>query len=175
MSATNNRTGHYKTIKQTCNIANYFYIALRVLYLIFFIVAKVYALVWYTAASILFYVGCIFIIRKKKYYPYALLCGNEYFAFIIVSTLLVGFAAGFHLYLVGLSVVSFFATYFSKDKKIGGSLLWAGLSIGIYLTLYFVTRNSAPKYLIPEWMNVTFMTLHIVVVFLFVAFYAQKH
>ena len=37
--------------------------------------------------------------------------------------------------------------------------------------LYFITRNSAPKYVIPGWMESTFMVLHIVVVFLFVTFY----
>ena len=171
MSATNNRSSHYKTIRQTCNIANFTYILLRIFYLVLFIVAGVYPLVWYTAASILFYAGCFFLIKAKKYYPYALLCGNEYFAFIIVSTLLVGFASGFHLYLIGLAVVSFFATYFSKNKKIEGSIFWGLLSVGIYLTLFFVTRNSAPNYIIPEWMQTTFITLHIVLAFVFVCFY----
>ena len=109
--------------------------------------------------------------KKKKYYPYALLCGNEYFGYIITTTLLVGFASGFHLYLIGLAVTSFFATYFSKTKRISGSMLWAVISIGLYLMLYFVTRSNTPKYLIPDWMSTTFMTVHIVVVFLFVSFY----
>ena len=171
MSAINNRSGHYKTIRQTCYIANTAYIILRIFYLIFFAIAKVYSLVWYSAATILFYIGCYFLIKKKKYYPYALLCGNEYFGYIITTTLLVGFASGFHLYLVGLSATSFFATYFSKNKKISGSLLWAEISIGIYLMLFFVTRNKLPKYPIADWMSTTFMALHIVVVFLFMAFY----
>lgn len=171
MSATNNRSGHYKTIRKTCYTADIFYLFLRVFYLVFFIVAKVYPLVWFTAATIVFYGLCLLLIKKRQYYLYALLCGNEYFAFIIVTTLLVGFNSGFHLYLIGLSVVSFFATYFSKNKRIVGSIFWAGLSIGIYLMLYFLTRNTAPQYIIPEWMQETFMILHIVVTFMFVAFY----
>ena len=171
MSATNNRSSHYKTIRKTCYTANFVYIGLRLLYLVFFIVAKVYPLVWYTAATVVFYGLCTWLIHKKKYYLYALLCGNEYFAYIIVTTLLVGFNSGFHLYLIGLSVTSFFTTYFSKNKRIGGSILWAGLSIGIYLMLYFVTLNRAPNFAIPAWMQTTFMALHIVVVFLFVVFY----
>ena len=171
MSAINNRSGHYKTIRETCYTANVAYIVLRLFYLIFFAIAKVYSLVWYSAATILFYIFCFYLMKKKKYYPYALLCGNEYFGYIITTTLLVGFASGFHLYLIGLAVISFFATYFSKTKKISGSLLWAEISIGLYLMLYFVTKNNAPKYIIPDWMTTTFMTVHIVVVFLFVAFY----
>lgn len=171
MSVSNNRSGRYQTIRKTCYTANIAYIFLRLFYLIFFIIAEVYPLVWYTAATIVLYILCFFLIKKRKYYPYALLCGNEYFAYIIVTTLLVGFASGFHLYLIGLSVVSFFATYFSKNKRISGSIFWAGLSIGIYLTIYFVSRNNGPQYLIPEYMQVTFMTLHIIVVFLFVTFY----
>lgn len=171
MSVSNNRSGHYKTIRQTCYTANIAYLVLRLFYLIFFLIVKIYPLVWLTIGTLVFYCFCFFLIKKRKYYPYALLCGNEYFAYIIVTTLLIGFGSGFHLYLIGLSVVSFFATYFSKNHRIGGSLLWGVLSIGIYLMLYFITRNSAPKYVIPGWMESTFMVLHIVVVFLFVTFY----
>ena len=171
MSVDNNRSGHYKTIRQTCYTANIVYIGLRLFYLIFFLIAQVYSLVWYTAATIVFYFLCFYLMKKKKYYLYALLCGNEYFGYIIATTILIGFASGFHLYLIGLGVVSFFATYFSKDKKISHSLIWAGLSIGIYLMLYFVTNSSAPKYMLPNWMQSTFMAMHIVISFLFVAFY----
>ena len=171
MSALNNRSSHYKTIRRTCYIANIVYLMLRIFYLILFIVAEVYPLVWLTIGTIVFYLLCLILIKKKKYYLYALLCGNEYFAYIIVTTLLVGFASGFHLYLIGLSVVSFFATYFSKTKRIQGSIVWAALSIGIYMMLYFVSRSNAPQYVIPEWMQVTLMSVHVVVVFLFVAFY----
>ena len=171
MSVINNRTDHYKTIKKTCYIANIAYLILRIFYLVLFIVTGVYSMAIYTGATILFYLGCFYLFKKRKYYQYALLCGNEFFAYIITTTVLVGFASGFHLYLIGLSVVSFFTTYFSKRHLIQGSIVWAGLSIGLYLMLYFVTRSNSPKYLIPDWMNVTLMTLHIVVTFLFVAFY----
>ena len=171
MSATNNETFHYKTIRKTCYIANIAYLVLRMFYLVFFIIAKVYPLVWYTIGTIVFYLLCFLLFKKKKYYLYALLCGNEYFAYIITVTILIGFASGFHLYLIGLSVVSFFATYFSKTKKIYHSLIWAGISVGIYLMLYFITLNNNPQYDIPSWMSATFLAVHIVLAFLFVAFY----
>lgn len=171
MSALNNRSGHYKTIRQTCYTANIAYLIVRLFYMIMFFVAKIYVLAYLTIGTMVFYGSCFFLIKKRKYYPYALLCGNEYFAYIIVTTLLIGFRSGFHLYLIGLSVTSFFATYFSKNKRISGSVFWAFLSIGIYLTLYFVTRNQTPKYIIDSWMEQTFFTLHVVMVFWFAVFY----
>lgn len=171
MSASNNEVFHYKTIRKTCFTANIAYLILRTFYLVFFIIAGITPLIWYTAITIVFYLLCFLLIKFKKYYLYALICGNEYFGYIIVTTLLVGFASGFHLYLIGLSVVSFFATYFSKSKKINHSLIWAAISVGIYLMLFFVTLNNTPMFEIPNWMQMTFMAVHVVVAFLFVTFY----
>ncbi len=166
-----NNKSYYKTIKQTCYTANIAYLILRVFYLVLFIVAKTYILMWIDIASILIYLLCFLLVKKKKYYLYALLCGNEFFAFISVTTVMLGFVTGFHFYLIGLSVVSFFTSYFSKRKDIKGSIVWAGLSLIIYLVLYFVTKYNQPYYDIAEWLEMTLLTTHIVVVFLFVTFY----
>ena len=171
MSFLDNTENHYKTIKQTCYIANTAYLILRVVYLILFLIAKLYMLVWIDAASIVIYTFFYFLIKKRKYYPYALLCGNEFFAFIIGTTLLIGFHTGFHFYLIGLCVVSFFTTYFSKVKQIGNSLIWVGLSLAIYLTLFFVSEFNEPFYHIDKWLEVTLFTINAVVVFAFVAAY----
>ena len=99
------------------------------------------------------------------------LCGNEYFAFISVTTIMLGFGTGFHFYLIGLCVVSFFTTYFSRDKNPKKSVIWVGLSLAIYLTLYFVTKFNTPYYAIDEWLEATLFTIHAVLVFVFVASY----
>ena len=171
MSAINDRIGHYRTISQTCYIANIAYLIFRVFYLILFAIYRYDVLIYYTAASIVFYLLCLFVIKKKKYYPYALLCGNEYFAFIIITTLFLGFSTGFHFYLLGLAVTSFFATYFSKTKNIKGSIFWGFLSLSIYLTLYFVTKNQAPRYAVEGWLDSTLFVFHIVLAFVFICFY----
>ena len=67
---------HYKTIEKTCLIANIAYIILRVFYLVLFIVSKLYVLMWIDIASIVFYFGCFYLVKKHKYLLYALLCGN---------------------------------------------------------------------------------------------------
>ena len=171
MSAINDYAGHYKTISRTCYIANIAYLLVRIFYLIVFIVCKFYVLIYYDAATIAFYLLCFYLIKRKKYYPYALLCGNEFFAFIIVCTLYIGFGTGFHFYLLGLSVVSFFATYFSKTKNIRGSILWGVISISIYLTLFFVCKNRIPTYAVESWVETTLFVLHISLAFMFVCFY----
>ena len=170
--ATNNQLKeHYKTIAMTCYTANIAYLILRVFYLVLFIVSGLWTLVWYDLATIFVYIFCLFLIKKKKYYPYALICGNEFFAFIIVTTLMIGFNTGFHLYLIGLSIVSFFTSYFSKTKNLKSPLIWAGLTLIIYLTIYFVSAFRTPNYAIEKWLEVTLLATHIVVVMLFVVFY----
>ena len=171
MQANKEINQHYKTISSTCYIANIAYLFLRVFYLVLFIVAKLPILIWIDVGTIVFYLLCFLLIKNKKYYLYALLCGNEFFAFIIVASLMIGFHTGFHFYLIGLCVVSFFTSYFSKKKRILGSIIWAGLSLVIYLVLYFVTSINPSYYAIEKWLEMTLVITHVIVVFLFVVFY----
>ena len=171
MSAINNNRGHYKTISSTCYTANIAYLILRVFYFVLFLVSQLYIMAWVTLGTIAFYLFCFLLMKKKKYYLYALLCGNEFFAFVIVATVMLGFNTGFHFYILGLSVVSFFTTYFSKQNNTKNSIIWAGLSLTIYLLLYFLTRYNGPYYVISNWLEMTLFTTHIVVAFLFVIFY----
>ena len=171
MALTNKSGPQYRTIRNTCLFANSAYLFLRLIYLVIFIVSKAYILIWVDVASILIYIACFFLIKYRKYYPYALLCGNEIFVFVITSTIMAGFNAGFHLYLIGLCVVSFFTTYFSKNKNIKGSIIWVSLSLAIYLTLYFVTRFNQPMYTLNEVVEMILFSGHAIIAFFYVAFY----
>ena len=171
MALINNTGTYYRTIRNTCLFANIAYIFLLLIYLVIFIVSKAYALIWIDVASILIYLFCFFLLKKKKYYIYALLCGNEFFVFVITTTIMLGFNSGFHLYLIGLCVVSFFTTYFSKNKNIKGSIVWVGLSLIIYLTLYFITHFNQPLYPINEIVEMVLFVGHAIIVFIYVAFY----
>ncbi len=162
---------HYKTIRKTCYTANIAYLILRVFYLVLFLASKLWIIAGVTGATVIIYLFCFLLMKKKKYYLYALVCGNEFFVFIIVTTVMLGFSTGFHFYLIGLSVVSFFTSYFSKDNNIKGSIFWAGLSLIIYLALYFGTSYNGPYYAIDRWLEMTLFATHVVVVFLFVVFY----
>ena len=171
MATTNQQKEHYKTIKMTCFTANIAYLVLRVFYLVLFIVSNLWIMVWYDLATIFVYLFCFYLMKKKKYYLYALVCGNEFFAFIIVASLMIGFNTGFHFYLIGLSVVSFFTSYFSKSKNLKNPIIWASLTLIIYFVIYFISSFNPPHYAIEKWLEVTLFATHIVVVMLFVVFY----
>ena len=171
MSKMVDESYRYQVIRKTCYSANIIYLFIRLFYLILFLISKLYIMVGITAGTILFYFLFFVLLKKKKYYLYALLCGNEFFAFIIASTLLVGFSSGFHFYLIGLCVVSFFTSYFNKVRSVKGTIIWAGLSLAIYLTLYFVTRFNPPYYAIERWLEMTLFTTHAIAVFAFIAVY----
>ena len=166
-----NKNQHYKTIAKTCYTANITYLILRVIYLILFVVAEAYTLVIVDVIAIVIYLLFFLLLKKKKYYLYALCCGNEFFIFVSVITLMIGFSSGFPLYLIGLCVVSFFTSYFSKTKNIKGSVVWVGLSLAIFLTLYFVTKFSTPFYEIEAWLEMVLFTMHAILVFAFIAAY----
>ena len=170
MSLATDKKQHYKTIKKTCYTANTAYIILHAFYLILFIIARCDVLVYVTAGAIIIDLLSYILMHKKKYYLYALVCGNQYLAFISVTTIMLGFATGFHFNLIGLCIVSFFVAYFSK-KGVRGSLVWAGLSLAIYLTLFFVTEFNKPYYDVPGWLEMTLFTLNAIMVFLFIVYY----
>lgn len=171
MSILTDKAYHYQVIRKTCYSANIIYLFVRLFYLILFLITKLYIMAYITAGTMVLYLLFFLVLKKKKYYLYALLCGNEFFAFIIAATLLVGFNTGFHFYLIGLCIVSFFTAYFSKTRDFKGTIVWAGLSLGIYLTLYFVSQYNLPYYAIDRWLEMTLFTIHAVSVFVFIVAY----
>ena len=171
MTTVTDKRQHYDTISKTCLIANVSYLFLHVFYLILFIIARVDILTYIDAAVIVIYILFFWLLRKKKYYIYALCCGNLFFVFVSVATIMLGFNTGFHFCLIGLCVVSFFTSYFSKVRHIRNSLIWVGISVALYLTLYYVTKFNAPYYTIEPWLEVTLFSTHAVVVFTFITNY----
>ena len=123
------RKQHYRTIEGTCYTANILYLFMHIFYLVLFIVCNYTALIIVDAVYIAMYLGFFLLIKKKKYYLYALICGNIFFAFVSVTTVMLGFSTGFHFYLIGLCVVSFFTTYFSKEKLLQNDSDKASLSV----------------------------------------------
>ena len=171
MSLKADKKHYYKTIDKTCLTANTIYLVLHIFYLVLFIISGLTVLSIVTGAIIAFYLFSYWLIKIKKYYLYALICGNVFFAFITVTSLMAGFNTGFHFYLIGLCIVSFFTSYFSKTKDIKGSIIWVGLSLAIYLTLYLVSQFNEPYYRIEKWLEITLFTTNAVVLFGFIASY----
>jgi diguanylate cyclase (GGDEF)-like protein len=67
--------------------------------------------------------------------------------------------------LIAFCIVSFFTTYFSKKKQLKGSFVWVGLSMAIYLALFFVSEFVDPIYPVEKWLEITLFTTHAVIVF----------
>ena len=171
MSNSANKAYYYSTINKTCFWANLIYLIVRVLYLILFLVSKLWIVATIDGVTILIYGACFLLIKNKKYYPYALICGNEYFVFVSVMSSMLGFNTGFFFYIIGLCVVSFFTTYFSKGKNVKGSIVWVGLSLIIFLVLFFVGQFKAPYYAIEKWLEITLFAMHGIGVFAFMTVY----
>ena len=160
-----------KTVSKTCYYANIIYLFVHVFYLILFLIAQLFVLAIIDAVVIAAYVSFFYVIKKEKYYLYALLCGNLFFAFICANSVLIGFHTGFYFYLIGLCIVSFFTTYFSKSRNVKGSIVWVCLSAVIYLTLYLITSFNNPVYAIPKWLEMALFSTHSIAVFAFIAIY----
>ena len=168
MAKFNEKDRRFKTIRKTSYSANAFYLALHLVYFILFLIAKLYVMVYVTLGIIVLYALFFFLIRAKKYFLFTIICGNEFLAFIIFASIILGFETGFHLLLIGLSVVSFFTTYFAKKTSAIESYIWVGLSSIIYVALVLVDHFNAPIFSIDSWLETTLMILHVTIVFVII-------
>lgn len=161
-----------KTIAKTCFISNIVYLAAHIAYLIFFLITKSYVLVYINIVSITIYAGFFFLVKYKHYGLYARGCGIEILIYMIIATILTGFDPGFHLCIIGLCIIAFYAAYFAKTTKI--SLLpmfWTGVSCIVYIVLFFVCQNIDLYYKLPYWASSTLFIIHTIIVFAFIAGY----
>ena len=173
MQSVEEKKSQYNVIRKTCYITAIIYLIFRLFYFVLFLVSKAWVVLYIDIASILIYLFSFLIIKKKKYYPYALICGNEFLVLMSICTIFLGFSTGFHLCIIGICVVSFFSVYFQKagKRKISNAIIWTGLSITVYLIIYLVSFFNGPYYEISRWVEITLFISHTVAVFAFIAFY----
>lgn len=171
MQSLEEKKEYYKVIKGTCYTTNLAYLLLHIIYLVFCLIAKTYILMYFNIGSIIIYSLAFLLIKKGKYYLYALLCGNEFLISMSVSTILEGFEAGYFFSIIGLCIVSFFTTYFSKKKNIKNSIIWGALSFTICLGLFLYCSNSKPYYMIDSNIVRWLFSINLAVVFLFIIIY----
>ncbi len=172
MKSLEEKNLHDSVVKRTCYWTDGIYLSVHILYLVLFIIANSTFMIVMNIVSILAYVLFYFLIRKGKYYIYALLCGTEIVIFMSISTVLFGFQAGFHLNIIGLCVVSFFTTYFNKGTgSLKKALAWSIMSVLLYLGLHFYCSFNNPIYTIDKWLNVSLYAFHGICAFGFVVSY----
>jgi len=171
MQSVNEKNEYNRVLRKTCFSTDVIYLSLHLVYMIFFIISKAYIMIGINCVSILVYLLTFLLLRKDKFYAYAIVCGNEYFVFMSFATVLFGFAAGFQLTIIGLSTVAFFAAYFSPSQKTKSAVEWSVLSVILYLGLHFYCSFHDPYYELAKWLTVTLYAMHAVIAFTFIAAY----
>ena len=171
MQSVEEKKRYYKLIANTCYTTDVVYLLLHIFYMVFFILAKAYVMIYINAVSIVLYLLFFILLKRGKYYIYAVCCGNEFLVFMSAATIICGLNTGFHLCIIGLTVVSFFTTYFSKNSKMSSSIIWWVLSLIIDLVVIFVSLFNKPLYKLDYWMIIVLFTVHILALFLFIGAY----
>lgn len=92
--------------------------------------------------SIFVYMGMIFVLRKKNYPHFVLVVYGEVYVHSILATLILGWPAGFQLWLLALSCAYFFPTLVFERFMDTHKLSWvfAGISAVTYMILLFLSR-----------------------------------
>ncbi len=159
---------YHKIITKTCYVSNTLFFAFHIAYLIFFLVAEVYTMAYVNLFSIAMYLIMYLIISKRFYDAYAISTGCEISIYMITATVICGFDAGFHICLLGLIILIFYAGYFSSQrKKIIKPLLWSSLTIAGYFVLFMYCQFNEPFYTLNETIESVLLIGHILVVGLF--------
>lgn len=172
MQSLEEKKHHFSVIVKTCYITAIVYICFRLLYLIYFLIAQAWILVYIDIASIIIYGLCFLVIKLKKYKLYTLICGNEFLISMSAFTILGGFETGFHLCIIGLCIVSFFTVYFSTIKRnINNAITWTILSFLVYIGIYYYSSSHANYYNLDHWIVVSLFTINAIAAFAFIAAY----
>ena len=161
-----------ETILKTCIISNSVYLLAHIAYLILFLTTKSYIMVYLNVISVAIYSIFYILIHLKKYKYYALGCGIEILTYMVVATILCGFNPGFHLCIIGLCIVAFYSSYFSRKTKMSIlPLVWSILSCVIYIALFFICQKIDLYYPLESWASSTLFIGHTLVVFAFITAY----
>lgn len=172
MQSIEEKNLHDSVVKRTCYVTDLLYLSVHILYLILFIISNSTILIIMNVISICLYILSFFMIRKGKYYAYALCCGNEIILYMSIATVLCGFQVGFHLNIIGVCIVSFFTTYFNKrNGSLKKAIGFTSIAAIVYLILHFYCSYHNPYYNLDKWLIVSLYAFHAICAFGFVVSY----
>jgi diguanylate cyclase (GGDEF)-like protein len=160
-----------KILDKTCLYSNLIFLIFHITYFFIFLVTNSRAMYIINIGSVTFYSLLFILIKYKKHEAFSFLAFLEITAYMVVATILCGYDSGFQLVFIGLCVLVFFASYFSK--KAGGIHLIRGLPISIlyaciFIFLYFYCKHFDPVYPLNPKLSTFFYITHTVAVFVFV-------
>ncbi len=141
-------------------ITNISLLAVHTVLFFFFFYFKVRFMYFFNIASVLFYIGGIFIVRSRKLFLYTTLALAEVLLHLVFATVCVGWEAGFAMYTMPIVFIAFYMRYIFNDNRFLGKLpeVASFLSAGTFLSLKLYTIFQTPKYTVsPIIMNVMYL------------------
>lgn len=153
-------------IQKICFFANILYILFHLAYMIFFIITGRLEMVYLNIGSMAYFLLLFVLFKLNRYDVYVILTGLEIAFHMTFSTIFIGWDAGYHLCLIGLCILAFFTSYFSRKKhNVIRPLHWTIFLLADYIFLYFWCKNNKPYYPIDELSDAILNTAHLIIVF----------
>ncbi|MCR5349540.1 MAG: GGDEF domain-containing protein [Acholeplasmatales bacterium] len=145
----------------------------HILYFTAFLALGVKPLIFINIGSILFYILMFILIKYRLYSLYVNLTGIEIALYMFVGALLLGRNCGFHLCLIGLSTLIFFASYFSKQKPKNRiyPMLFGVLYTILIIIVYLYLRYNDPYTRIKDIYETILYITHILITCSFVCIF----
>ena len=158
-------------IKKTCAVANTLYIFFHLAYVVFFFIMGKNLMGYINVTSVIFYCLLTILLRTNKHNIYVVLCGIEIGAYMTASTFIVGWQAGFHICLLGLCLLVFFTSYFSKKaSNVIRPIPWCLAILADYIFLFFWCKYNRPYYDLDTTLDTMLFIAHLIVVFFFTGY-----
>ncbi len=159
-----------KLINLVTLISNSIFLLVHLTYIIIFLISKTYLMVYINLFSSIFYIFLYLLLYKNKYEIFALLAGIEIISYMSVSSIICGISAGFHLCLIGITVLAFVTKYFLKNKKVViNPLIISCILVCLYIFIFFYLRYNEPVVNLPITTNNFLHIFHAIIVFIFCA------
>jgi len=131
-----------------------------------------YVLVFINCFSISFYAALYIVLKFKLLTLFAYLSGIEITIYMSVLTILCGFGNGFELCLIGLTILGFYASYFSRLRDSAIKPIPIGLTFMIvYMILFVVSYNVTPICPPSDGLHILLIVSHSSIVFIFIIFF----
>ncbi len=102
----------------------------------------------YNCLSILTYLSCFAILKKKKAWTYVIIVYVEIFIFMVLAVTFLGWEYGFQHYCIGFVASMIFTDFYMSEKKIiSNRTIWLGsINVALYLALRFWTYHQPYVY-----------------------------
>lgn len=149
---------------------------IHILFLIVFHLLKATIMVYANIGSIIWYIGCFWLLKKNKNELFVYLLLTEIWIHLSLATFTCGWNCGFALYNLGMMSIVFYTNYIflvaGERKNVYMPIVVTSISVTVFLLLKMYSDiHPTPLYLIKPIYVHAFYYLNTVFVFLFTALF----